>query len=231
MKIIMDNGGVDMDSLTIDSLSRQGNTDIIRQYLKNKENELQESLSTNKMQGKQQIAAQPTKKGTIKPVEQMKKSKELVYNQSKTALSKRVAELERKTKEDEKKFENIRHKFEQTNQEKELYKRQLDTVKQKLKTQEIQDVRNSKISSNEDIPQINNNIVGGTSKSPRQMNKMQQQQSLDANDKKIITLQRARKDRKMKKMERSENEPRVIADEPMEDEEEDESTVTILDKR
>ena len=42
----------------------------------------------------------------------MKKNKEQNYAQSKTALSKRVAELERKNREEEKKYENMRHKYE-----------------------------------------------------------------------------------------------------------------------
>jgi hypothetical protein len=45
----------------------------------------------------------------------VKKSKEQQYNQSKTALSKRVAELERKNRDEEKKLESMRHKYEQSN--------------------------------------------------------------------------------------------------------------------
>lgn len=43
--------------------------------------------------------------------------------QTKSHLSKRVAELERLKRDDEKKFETMRHKYEQSIQEKEAYKR------------------------------------------------------------------------------------------------------------
>lgn len=63
----------------------------------------------------------------------MQKQNQQIYNQSKTALSKRVAELERERKDEQKRLENIRHKLEQTNAEKEVIKRQLDTIKTKIK--------------------------------------------------------------------------------------------------
>lgn len=45
---------------------------------------------------------------------ELQKNKEQSYNQSKTALSRRVAELERKTKEDQKKIESMKHKYDQS---------------------------------------------------------------------------------------------------------------------
>jgi hypothetical protein len=44
--------------------------------------------------------------------QEVKKNKEQQYNLSKTALSKRVAELERQKREDDKKMESLRHKYE-----------------------------------------------------------------------------------------------------------------------
>lgn len=150
-------------------------------------------------------------------MEIQKNNKEL-YNQSKTALSKRVAELERKTKEDQKKIESMRHKYEQSNQEKEVIKKQLDTVKSKLKTHEIQEVKQSKQMVIDDTQQYNSN----QQKSPRHMNQQQKMQ----------TLQEMRKERKIKKLgsqtvgggqnqQKAIIEPRVIADEPMEEDEEE----------
>ncbi len=75
----------------------------------------------------------------------MQKQNQQIYNQSKTALSKRVAELERERKDEQKRLENIRHKLEQTNAEKEVIKRQLDTIKTKIKQQDIQDIKQSKV--------------------------------------------------------------------------------------
>lgn len=97
----------------------------------------------------------------------MKKSKEQQYNQSKTTLSKRVAELERRNREEEKKFESMKHKFEQSNQEKEQYKRELDNYKQKIKMNAIQEVKSMKNGSIHD-ESMSPSIVP-TSKSPKQL--------------------------------------------------------------
>lgn len=72
---------------------------------------------------------------------EIQKNNQLMYVQSKTALSKRVAELERERKEDQKKFETVKHKLEQTTADKEVLKRQLDTIKQKIKQQEVMEVK------------------------------------------------------------------------------------------
>lgn len=43
---------------------------------------------------------------------EIQKNNQQMYNQSKTALSKRVAELERERKEESKKYETLKHKLE-----------------------------------------------------------------------------------------------------------------------
>lgn len=63
------------------------------------------------------------------------------YNQSKTQLSKRVAELEREKRDEAKRFETLRHKLEQTNADKEVLKRQLNTIKTQVKQQEVLEVK------------------------------------------------------------------------------------------
>ncbi len=163
IRIIMENGGVDMEQLLQGAEGGRQTGDIFRQYLKSKENELLQGEQPqiggggqlqggNAHQLKRMNTANlagggaSSNAGGGKAAEQVKKVKEQQYNLSKTALSKRCAELERSKRDDEKKYENMRHKFESTNQEKELYKRQVENFKQKLKIQEIQDVKNSKYS-------------------------------------------------------------------------------------
>ncbi len=76
-----------------------------------------------------------------------------------------MAELERERKEESKKYEMIKHKWEQTNADKEVLKRQLDTVKTKLKQQEVNEVKQTKVLALNPIaaedPQANVNSMAG----------------------------------------------------------------------
>lgn len=56
-----------------------------------------------------------------------------------------MAEQERRAKDDQKKIESLKHMFDMANQEKELLKKQLDQTKKKLKLQEVQEVKQSKL--------------------------------------------------------------------------------------
>lgn len=196
VKIVLENGGggenFNLEQLNLNGEDSQGvwkqTNEIFRQYLKNKENEIMDGTSNNNIgmnNANNNIGGNANggngpngngnkKVGGNKAVE-LKKQKEQQYNQSKTALSRRVAELERKTKEDEKKFESMRHKFEQTNQEKEQYKRQLDNHRQKIKNQEIQEIKQSKMilmnqgSSNNQSEDVGNGQSNNNAKSPKQI--------------------------------------------------------------
>ena len=90
MRIILENGG------TVDDLNG-----IIK-------NQDQSSNLNNSSSAAH--SSVPAKSG-LKKGETLKKTKEQQYAQSKTALSKRLAELERKNREDEKKMESLKHKY------------------------------------------------------------------------------------------------------------------------
>lgn len=150
---------------------------------------------------------------------------------SKTQLSKQVAELEREKKDALTKMEAIKHKLEQTNAEKEVIKRQLDTYRSLKKQEQIMEVKQSKVPLVLEDPIANSNTLSGQ-KSPR----FNAVAALAAKDiSKMQTFKDVRNERKKQKitggsqvpMHRG-NEPRVIADEPMEDDEGEHSQPPVI---
>lgn len=105
IKIIMENGEIDMDNLM--------------HALQNKQ--LPPALG-----GSKQSQEDPRKKGSAGIAQriqtaklEIQKNNQKQYADTKTFLSKRIAELEREKNDESKKYEAIKHKLEQTNAEKE----------------------------------------------------------------------------------------------------------------
>ena len=111
----------------------------------------------------------------------------------------------------------MKHKWEQTNAEKEVIKRQLEQVRSKVKQQDILEIKQSK-----GMPEEAQASVTQYSTQQNQQPQQQQQQQ------KLHTLQDLRKERKIKKLgTQKTNEPRVIADELMDEEQEESESVSI----
>jgi septal ring factor EnvC (AmiA/AmiB activator) len=127
----------------------------------------------------------------------MQKTNQQAYVQSKTALSKKVAESEREKKDLANKLETIKHKLEQTNAEKEVIKRQLDTQRTMKKQQIVNEIKQSKVPP----PQLD------TFQEPNPTNSLAGQRSpkfsamsiFGAAKEKILVLKDARNERKIKK--------------------------------
>lgn len=103
IKLIMENGGGDFDQVHAQLL--QGNVKV------STKDELKAKKSA--------VTPGPIQSAKL----EIQKNNQQMYVQSKTALSKRVAELERERKDDSKRFETLKHKLEQTNADKEVLKR------------------------------------------------------------------------------------------------------------
>lgn len=115
----------------------------------------------------------------------------------KIELSKRVAELERKGREDEKKLETLRHQLESSNKEKETYRIKLDNLQKKVKQEEVESIRSSRLASSMLQPAASSITLGGgyqeEKKSPRGISRDR-----------LLAQKDQRKDRKyMKKAESS----------------------------
>ena len=109
IKIIMENGEIDMENLMI--------------ALQNKQ--LPQAYG-----GQKQSIDDPRKKGSAGIAQriqsaklEIQKNNQKQYVESKTFLSKRIAELEREKNDESKKYEAVKHKLEQSNAEKEQFKR------------------------------------------------------------------------------------------------------------
>ena len=109
IKIMMENGEIDMENLMI--------------ALQNKQ--LPQAYG-----GQKQSIDDPRKKGSAGIAQriqsaklEIQKNNQKQYVESKTFLSKRIAELEREKNDESKKYEAVKHKLEQSNAEKEQFKR------------------------------------------------------------------------------------------------------------
>jgi hypothetical protein len=109
MKIMMENAGPEVEALLSNIDYHSTKQGIVKEYLKNKENELSDSIQATVISN---LGSSQTNKKGVAAKQEVKKAKEQTVQQSKIQMSKRIAEMDRKQREDEKKMESLKHRLE-----------------------------------------------------------------------------------------------------------------------